>query len=80
MAATLIQYMANQNWWLDSDHHDETGCIRASSPDGRIVVEQTDRESGHWRVCRFGKRGVMLSEAHFDHCPDEAVIQFIRFL
>lgn len=77
---SLTQYLADNGWWLDSAHHDATGLIRASSPDGRLVVEQTDREPGHWQVCCFDQREVLLSKAQFTHCPAEAIIQFMRFL
>jgi hypothetical protein len=74
---TLIDYMAERDWWLDGDHQDETGRIHAESPSGLIKVTQTDCG---WSVEQCTDVGVIEAQADFSNCPDVAVIAFIKAL
>jgi hypothetical protein len=48
------------------------------SPDGTIIVTQTD-EGNHWRVCQYDKagKGVLISKAEFSHCNGQCIISFV---
>jgi hypothetical protein len=78
---SLIEWMAETEWWLDADFQDESGRIKAVSPDGSIIVTQTD-EGNHWQVCQYDKagKGVLVSKANFSHCGSQAIISFIKYL
>ena len=82
---TLIDYMAESEWWLDEDYQDETGRIHAEGPRldgygrpmGLLKVTQTDCG---WSVEQCSDVGVIEAQAEFSSCPDAAIIAFIKAL